>query len=208
MEKYTQFILGLLRANWLTYIFNQLFSFCAVLGITHRTNISGVQVRTIALLQLSACFINMDCAWYCISCKYRVRSSAGTNCLSFLELPGGKSMCLQFGKHPAASAQWHREQGVPFQSQRKKGELQPDTSLITFIYCIAWQQDTMREALIENFHLVCSPLQDRTGKSGAAVQSRYLWGSLCSLTMRYLWTTSDLWSPSWCCCMCALWLFT
>lgn len=113
MEKHTQFILGLLGTNWLTSIFNQLLSFCAVLGITHRTNISWAQLRTIALLQLSACLINMDSAWNWINCKYRARSSTGTNCLSFLQLPGGKSMCLRLGEHPTASTQRHRERGDP-----------------------------------------------------------------------------------------------
>lgn len=43
--------------DWLTYIVNQLFSCCPVLGITQRTNISREQAEAIALLQLSPCCI-------------------------------------------------------------------------------------------------------------------------------------------------------
>lgn len=121
IAKHIQFILGLLGPSWLTYIVNQLFSFCPVLGITQRTNISWERVGTIALLQLSAFCINMNYIWNCINCKHRGRCSTGTNRLRFLELPGGKTMCPHISKHLCASTQRYREQGVAFQPKRKAG---------------------------------------------------------------------------------------
>lgn len=121
IEKHIQFILELLGTSWLTYIVSQLFSFCPVLGITQRTNISWEWVGTIALLQLSACYITIYYIWNRISCKHRGRCSTGTNRFRFLQLPGGKTMCLHISKHPSVSPQKHREQGVPFQPKRKSG---------------------------------------------------------------------------------------
>lgn len=76
-------------------------------------------------------------AWNCISREFRVRTYADTDCLSFLELPGGKSVsALEQAPHCEYSAAQRGGSPLPVtEAGRKEGQLQPNNSLWTFIYC-------------------------------------------------------------------------
>lgn len=141
MEKNTWITLELLGTNWLAYIFNQLFNFFAVLGITHRTNISWVLgIASVVNIGSDPMLVQIVSAF-----------------LSCLEA----SKCLHLSKHPTVSTQQHRV-GSPLavtEAGRKEGQLQPNSSLSTFIYCAAWQQERKKSgALIEGFPCDLQPL--------------------------------------------------
>lgn len=196
IEKHIQFILELLGTSWLTYIVSQLFSFCPVLGITQRTNISWEWVGTIALLQLSACYLP--------STTSGIASVVNTGAdAQLVQIVSGFFSCLEARQCVCTSAStplWvprsTESRGSP-SSQRGSQEerLRHDSSLSTFIYCTAWQQGVGRggrEAEIEGLHLIDSLLQDTSGRKGVELHNQHLWGRLCSLSAGWEWIPADM----------------